>query len=74
MDNSFWDTLAGINDVINEFVWVKIGIILLIGTGILMTILTGFFQVTHFGHWWKKTIGSLFDKKVISHTKEKASC
>ena len=73
MDNSFWDTLAGINDVINEFVWVKIGIILLIGTGILMTILTGFFQVTHFGHWWKKTIGSLFDKKVISHTKEKAS-
>ena len=49
MDNSFWDTLASINDVINEFVWVKIGIILLIGTGILMTILTGFFQVTHFG-------------------------
>ena len=73
MNNTFWDSLAGINDVINEFVWVKIGIYLLIGTGILMTILTRFFQVTHFGHWWKKTIGSLFDKKVISHTKEKAS-
>ena len=73
MDVSFWDTLAGINDVINEFVWVKIGIFLLIGTGILMTVLTGFFQVTHIGHWFKKTIGSLFDKKVISHTNEKAS-
>ena len=73
MNGNFWDSLANFNDVINEFVWVKIGIILLIGTGILMTILTGFFQITHFGHWWKKTIGSLFDKKVISHTKEKAS-
>ena len=73
MDLSFWEYLANINDVINEFVWVKIGITLLIGTGILMTALTGFFQITHFGHWWKKTIGSLFDKKVISHTKEIAS-
>ena len=73
MGTTFWDTLAGINDVINEFVWVKIGIVLLIGTGILMTVLTGFFQVTHIGHWLKKTIGSLFDKKVISHTGEKAS-
>ena len=73
MGTSFGDTLAGINDVINEFVWVKIGIVLLIGTGILMTVLTGFFQVTHIGHWLKKTIGSLFDKKVISHTGEKAS-
>ena len=73
MDGNFWDTLAGINDVINEFVWVKIGIVLLIGTGILMTVLTGFFQITHIRHWFKKTIGSLFDKKVISHTNEKAS-
>ena len=73
MNYTFWDTLADINNVINDFVWVKIGIILLIGTGIIMTVLTGFFQITHLGHWFKKTIGSLFDKKVISHTKEKAS-
>ena len=70
---TFLETLAKINDAVNDFVWVKIGIVLLIGTGVLMTILTGFFQVTHFGHWWKKTIGSMLDKNVISHTNEKAS-
>ncbi len=71
--NGFLETLTNINNAVNDFVWVKVGIILLIGTGILMTVLTGFFQITHIGHWWKKTIGSLFDKKVISHTGEKAS-
>ena len=70
---SFLETVSSINDVINEFVWVKIGIVLLIGTGILMTILTKFFQVTHCKHWWDKTVGSLFDPNVISHTKDKAS-
>ena len=71
--DQFLERLTDINNVINEFVWVKIGIILLIGTGILMTVLTKFFQVTHFKHWWKKTIGSLMDKKVISHTNDRAS-
>lgn len=71
--DSYLDTLARFNDVINEFVWVKVGIILLIGTGILMTLLTKFFQVTHCRHWWQKTIGSLFDTKVISHTNDRAS-
>ncbi len=71
--DSFLEMLTNINNAVNDFVWVKIGIVLLIGTGILMTCLTKFFQVTHFGHWWKKTIGSLFDKKVISHTDDKAS-
>nr|MCR5094896.1 alanine:cation symporter family protein [Lachnospiraceae bacterium] len=32
-----------------------------------------FFQVTHFGYWIKKTIGSLFDRKVLGHTGEHAS-
>ena len=62
-----------INNVINDFVWVKIGLILLIGTGILMTVCTKFFQVSHLGHWWKNTIGSLFNKNVIGHSKEKGS-
>lgn len=44
-------TVATVNDSINSFVWVKIGLVLLIGTGVLTTILTGFFQITHFKHW-----------------------
>ena len=46
---------------------------LLIATGILMTILTKAFQVTHFKHWMKKTVGSLFDSMVKGHTNDKAS-
>ena len=56
------ETITEINDVINEFVWVKIGLIMLIGTGILLTVLTRFFQVRHLGHWWKETIGTVFKK------------
>ena len=67
------DTLTKLNDAVNSFVWTKTGVWLLIATGILMTILTRGFQFTHIGHWWKKTIGSLFNKDVISHTEDKAT-
>ena len=60
--DKFFEQLININNIINEFVWVKIGLILLIGTGILLTFCTKFFQVSHIGHWWKQTIGSLFHK------------
>ena len=67
------DTLVKINDAVNSFVWTKTGVWLLIATGILMTILTKGFQFTHIGHWWKKTIGSLMNKNVISHTEDRAT-
>lgn len=67
--NEFLTTVANVNDVINNFVWVKIGLILLLGTGIIMTCLTGFFQIFHFKHWWKNTIGELFDKNSDSKDK-----
>ena len=70
---AFFNKLADVNSVINDFVWVKIGLILLIAPGILMTVCTRFFQVGRIGHWWKNTIGNLFDKKVIGHTKEKGA-
>ena len=49
MEN-FFTRLAEINDAINGFVWVKIGLVLLIGTGVIMTVCNRFFQVTHIGH------------------------
>ncbi len=68
--DAFIEKITEINDLINTFVWVKIGLFLLIGTGILMTFVTKFFQITHAGHWWKKTGGGVFDKK--SHNKKEA--
>ncbi|MBR3532279.1 MAG: alanine:cation symporter family protein [Clostridiales bacterium] len=67
------ETLTKINDAVNSFVWTKTGVWLLIATGILMTVLTRGFQFSHFRHWWRKTIGSLLDKNVISHTDDKAT-
>ncbi|MBO4951189.1 MAG: sodium:alanine symporter family protein, partial [Clostridia bacterium] len=70
---SFLDHVAEINGDINSFVWGALGLVLLIGTGILVTTLTKFFQVSHFGLWWKNTIGSLFHKDVIGHSTDKKS-
>lgn len=67
MEN-FLTKLTEINDVINSFVWVKIGLVLLLGTGILMTVMTKFFQISHLGHWWKKTIVGVFQKDTHNKT------
>ena len=58
---------------LNDFIWGWFGIAILLGTGILMTVLTKFFQITHFKHWWKNTIGSLFHKDVAGHIKDKGT-
>ncbi|MBR2320165.1 MAG: alanine:cation symporter family protein [Clostridia bacterium] len=69
----FLEKVTEVNNVVNTFVWVTLGLALLIGTGVLMTLLTNFFQVSHFGHWMKETIGKVFTKKVSGHTKDKSS-
>ncbi len=68
MENVF-ETIENVNGAINGFVWGLPMLILLVGTGILMTILTRFFQISHFGHWVKNTIGGIVkDKHVTAHT------
>ncbi len=69
----FLKWLESFNGEINGIVWGMPGLILLIGTGILMTCLTKVFQISHIGHWFKQTLGSMFKKDVIGHTKEKGS-
>lgn len=59
------EKIASINSAINSVVWGVPALILLIGTGVYMTISTGFFQFTRFGHMWNETIGGLFKKKDI---------
>ena len=71
--NSFLENLTIFNDKVNTFVWTSLGVWLLIAVGIVMTCLTGFFQITHARHWIQKTLGSLFDKKVKGRTNEHAS-
>ena len=66
--NNFISTLTQVNDTVNSFAWGWFGLILLLGTGIICTTITKAFQITHFGHWWGKTIGNVFKKD--SHNKE----
>ena len=66
-------TIESINGDIYGVVWGTFGLLLLIGTGVIITVLTKFFQVSHIGLWFKQTLGSLFNKDVIKHSKEKGS-
>ncbi|MCR4788389.1 MAG: alanine:cation symporter family protein [Lachnospiraceae bacterium] len=67
--SNFLEQLADVNGKVNGFVWGLPMLILLVGTGILMTCLTKCFQISHFRHWIKNTIGGIFkDSKVTSHT------
>ena len=67
--NSFVDFIAKVNGAVNNFVWGIPMLVLLVGTGILMTILTKCFQLSHIGHWWKNTIGGIFsDRHITKHT------
>ncbi len=60
--NAFIKTVTDINDAVNTWVWTDVGLYLLLAVGLIMTAVTCVFQVTHLGHWWKTTIGSLFKK------------
>ena len=67
------DTIAQVNGVLNNIVWGWPALILLAFVGVLTTCLTKFFQVSHFGHWMKQTIGAIFrDSKVTSHTEDRS--
>ena len=65
-------TIETVNNAVNGVVWGWPALILLGFVGILMTVLTKFFQVGHIGHWFKNTIGAIFkDKHVTGHTKDR---
>ena len=71
--NDFIAKVADVNNVVNGVVWGVPALALLAFVGVLMTVLTKVFQVTHFGHWMKKTIGAVFkDKHITSHTEDKS--
>ena len=63
------ELITNVNNAVNGFVWGVPMLVLLVGTGILMTVLTKFFQLSHIGHWFQNTVGGIFhDKHVTKHT------
>lgn len=63
--------LEKINAAINDFIWGN-GVYLLLAVGLIMTVVTCVFQVTHIGHWFSQTIGKIFKKDVSGHVKGKS--
>ena len=66
------DTVAKVNDSINSFVWTAM-LFAILGVGFIMTVITGFFQFTHFGYWWRHSIGSVFKHKEVLHSDDRKS-
>ena len=67
--NAFLKFIETVNNAVNGAVWGLPGLILLIGTGILLTVCTKVFQVSRIGHWWRETIVSIFKKDSKSTKK-----
>lgn len=67
--------ISNVNTAINNVVWGIPMLILIIGTGIYMTVGLKFFQVTRIKHWMNETFLAIFKKKhVTAHTgKEESS-
>ncbi len=57
--------VIGINGAVNSFAWGTFGLSLLLGTGLICTVITRFFQISHIRHWWKETFGCMSGKGLI---------
>ena len=67
------DMITQVNSTLNGIVWGWPALILLAFVGVLTTCITKCFQITHFGHWMKQTIGAIFhDSKVTNHTEDRS--
>ena len=58
------ELITAANSWLNGIVWGPPFMILLVGTGIYLTIRLGFFQFRHLGHAWKYSFGQLFRRDV----------
>jgi len=61
------DAIIQINSAINGFVWGPVMLVLLVGTGLYLSISTGFVQFRRFGYAMKNTIGKVFHKAEAGH-------
>ena len=65
----FLDAVTKINGAVNDFAWGPIMLVLLVGTGVFLTVRTKCIQARKFGFIMKNTIGSLFGRKDSDHGK-----
>ena len=59
------ETIAKINSAVNSVVWGPLIIILIIGTGTYLSVMTGFFSITKLGYTMKNTLLKMFSKDQV---------
>ena len=71
--NSAVDTIAKINGVLNDFIWGPIMLAFFLCVGLMFTLRTKVFQITHIKEWLDVTFLQLFKKgnKKVLKTKDK---
>ena len=56
-------------EAVNGIVWGPLGLGLLFGTGLLLTVRTGCFQLRRWSYWMQHTLGAILtDRSVTAHT------
>lgn len=65
------EIITSVNSAVNGVVWGIPMLVLIIATGIYMTVRTGFFQITKIKHWANETFLAIFKKRSVTKTKEK---
>ncbi len=65
------EIITSVNSAVNGVVWGIPMLVLIISTGIYMTVRTGFFQITKIKHWANETFLAIFKKRSVTKTKEK---
>ena len=65
------EIITSVNSAVNGVVWGIPMLILIISTGIYMTVRTGFFQITKIKHWANETFLAIFKKRSVTKTNEK---
>ena len=59
----FVSKIEAVNAAVNSFAWGPLMLLLLVGTGVYLTVRVHWLQVTHFGRILKNTVGTLFSGK-----------
>lgn len=65
------EIVSAVNDKVNAVVWGIPMLILIVSTGIYMTVRTGFFQIRRAKHVSSKTVFAIFKNKSVTKSKDK---
>lgn len=62
-----WKMVVEMNTVLNAVAWGPVMLLLLVGTGVWLSVRTGFLQVRKFGYILRHTVGGLFSREKSDH-------